>query len=601
MNSIKKAVCALLFSAAVSAVWAANLESFVPSMAIQRFPAIESLYNKLDLSDPYRTVVSGLFTQDSVLKTEKRPFLVYVAPSNHQAESYVCIIPDSKQDPRQTLELNGWKEIADANGLILVIMQPKDGSWDWEKDGAYLNAMYSQSRLRQWYNVQKGNSYLVGYGDGAKLAQSWALRQPTNFASVATFGPIGVDTDFLASASALKTESPLVKNNEIPVPMWMFVESCGTQERAVFDYWKAANRADEAQSFRNSDVSELYLAKPNALSTFVDDVDMVAQTRLTVAPDVLADNPARTRKTWDFLASVTRTGGLINSDLRPAYTLADWHATRRTIQIDGVTRQWFEFVPVQLHNAVMGKVPLVVAMHGSSTTADAFLWRSEWIKLASERGFIVVFPAASFNRDAKAMPRPNWNIADDPTNFDDYMFLRSMITEVTDRLPVDASRVYATGQSMGFMTSLAIALRHDDLITAIAGETGFLLTDKAGAPYYTSADAARTSKIPVFVIIGQNDMPDFLNEATKKINLDYWIKRDGAGTYEAPFGFYVDGRYQITTWADAKNTPLVQYAFELERPHAPVPSDNTMLYDGFLSKWSRSVDGKLFYMGAEVR
>ncbi len=601
MKSIKKALCVLLLLASACASYAAGAGSFVAKTGIQKFPAISSLYDKLDLSDPYKTVVSGLFRQDLNLKTETRSFLVYVAPNNHQSESYVCIIPDSRQDPRQALELNGWKEIADANGLVLVIMEPKSGGWDIEKDMTYLSTMYSQSRLRQWYNVQKGNSYLVGYGDGATLAQAWAMRTPANFASVATFGPVSLSVDFIASAAAAKTESPLVRNNEIPLPMWMFVESCGVPERRVFEYWKTANQADGTQVFRNDDVSELYLAKPNALSTFVDEVDMIAQTRLSVAPNALADDAERTKKVWGFLSSVTRTGGIINSDLRPAYTLQDWKATKQTIQIDGVTRQWFEFVPAQLHNAVNGKVPLVVAMHGSSTTADAFLWRSEWIKLANERGFIVVFPAASFNKDDKAMPRPNWNIAEDKTNFDDYKFLRGMIADVSKRLPADPSRVYATGQSMGFMTSLAIALRLDDLVTAIAGETGFLLTDKAGAPYYTSEYAKHTGKIPVFVIIGQNDMPDFLSEPTKKINLEYWIRRDAAGEYEAPFGSYVDGRYRITSWADRNNIPLVQYAFELERPHAPVPSDNTMLYDGFLSKWSRGSDGTLYYMGKAIQ
>jgi len=254
---------------------------FTPQTEIRKLPEVASLYGKLDLSDPYKTVVSGLFRQTVTMKEESRSFLVYVAENNRQAEPYVCLIPDSKQDPRELLEMNGWKAIADANGLILVIMESRNGAWDLEKDMAYLSAMYSQSRARQWYNVQKGNSYLVGYGDGANLAQAWTMRAPTNFASVATFGQVSLSRDFMSAAAAVKTESPAVKNNTIPVPMWMFVESYGKTEQAVLDYWKGANKADLTQVYKNSDVTELYLAKPDARSTLVDEQDTVAQPRLS--------------------------------------------------------------------------------------------------------------------------------------------------------------------------------------------------------------------------------------------------------------------------------------------------------------------------------
>jgi hypothetical protein len=106
--------------------------------------------------------------------------------------------------------------------------------------------------------------------------------------------------------------------------------------------------------------------------------------------------------------------------------------------------------------------------------------------------------------------------------------------------------------------------------------------------------------MPVFVIIGEKDMKEFLSESTKRANLEYWIGRNEAGRYDTPFGFHSDGRYRITTWANRDNIPLVRYALQAGRCHAPVPSDNTMLYDGFLCLWSRSLEGRLLYMGVEV-
>jgi poly(3-hydroxybutyrate) depolymerase len=574
---------------------------FVPSVTIGEFPPIGSLYESLDLSDPYRTVVSGLFREPISVGGVERSYLVYIGEENHQSNPYVCLIPESTQDPRELLELSGWKQIADENGLVLVVPEPQNDRWAVADDIAYLNSMDSQSKTRRWYNVQKGNTYLVGYGDGATLAQAWIMQSPQSFASAATFGRLSLTSSFISATATAGTDTPYVHNGEIPVPMWLFAEEYGESERAVMDHWKTANRSATAEIFSSTDLTEMYVARPNPLSNMVDEQDMVAQTRLTVTRDARAYNELRTTAVWKFLSSVTRTGGLHNSDLRPAYSLEEWNAFKRTLTVSGVVRHWFEFVPEQLQYTSEGGVPLVVGMHGQSTTADAFLWRTEWIRLANERGFIVVFPAGALSNSDRVMPRPDWNIAADPNRFDDYAFLRQMIQEVSARLPVDNSRVYATGQSMGFMTSLAIAVEMEDLITAIAGETGFLLGDENGGPYYTSERAQLETRMPVFVIIGEHDMPPFLRDSTKRINLEYWINRNDAGRYDAPFGEYVDGRYRITTWSNAQNIPLVQYGFMLERPHAPIPSDNTLLYDGFLSRWSNGEGGTLYYMGAEVR
>ena len=600
-SSIINLFLGLAFCCAAIVAVTASPQSEAPSIRVQDFPAIGSMYEKLDLNDPYKTVVSGLFREPVKVGESEREFLVYIAESNRQANPYICLIPDAGQDPVEFLVESGWKEIADGSGSIIVIMRPLEGAWDFERDLPYLKAMYSQSRKRQWYNVQKGNSYLAGYADGASMAQQWSMIDPAAFASMASFGNLAVSEDFMISAAGRSTDRESIKAGEIPVPVWMFVEKSGEAEKAVLDYWKSANNADTRQSFCGEDLDVLYLAQKNPLNSLLDEQDMIAQTRLTETSDALKPNVARTQKVWEFLSSVTRTGGILNGDLRPAYTLEEWQAKKRTIIIDGVTRHWFEFVPEKLYPTDGEKAPLVVAMHGQSTTADAFLWRSEWIKLANERGFMVVFPAASLTQSDKVMPRPSWNTINGGSDdqFDDLKFLREMVREVSGRLPVDKTRVYATGQSMGGMTSLSIAIDQKNVFAAIAIETGFLITDETGAPSYTSQQALANSKVPVFIVIGEHDLPPFLDEKVRKGNMSYWISLDEAGSYDKPYGQYVDGRYNITTWA-FNNIPIVQYALQLERPHAPVPSDNLMLYDGFLSRWSRNADGTLNYLGKSI-
>ncbi len=69
---------------------------------------------------------------------------------------------------------------------------------------------------------------------------------------------------------------------------------------------------------------------------------------------------------------------------------------------------------------------------------------------------------------------------------------------------------------------------------------------------------------------------------------------------QTPAAAIKDGRYNITVWANKDGVPLVQYARVDEKPHTPLPMDNYIMYDTFLSKFSRGTDGRLYYMGKAV-
>ena len=72
-------------------------------------------------------------------------------------------------------------------------------------------------------NVQKGNNYLVAYGDGSSIAQSWAMKAPANFCSFASFGDFSVSADFMKKAGDAPSELSYVPMKEVPMPVWMFV------------------------------------------------------------------------------------------------------------------------------------------------------------------------------------------------------------------------------------------------------------------------------------------------------------------------------------------------------------------------------------------
>lgn len=579
-------IAALIFASSISA------------LDIQKFPKSGDMYGMINPADPYRTVISGLFRQTVKVGTADRTFLVYIAKDNAQYQPGVVIVPDSGQNGVAFLEKSGWKEIADANGMILVIAESPDGKWDRDRDLVYLDRVYTVSHNREWYNLQKGNNYLAAYGDASSVAQSWAMKTPANFGSFATFGDVAVSADFMKKAGEAPSELAYIPVKEIPMPVWMFVPKMTADAEALLRYWKYSNKAD-GDMLSDANATGIYLAKANSIDTLLDEQDTLAQTRYTIVSDADAISPERTKTVWKFLSSVIRPVGLANGDLRAARSAQDWGIVRRTIVVDGITRYWLEFVPARLRATAPGKAPLVVYSHGGSNTAEAIVDRTELIKFANERGFIAAFPTGALTKSATSMPSPTWNTPEDPAMWDDYKFMRAMTGDIVSRLPVDAGRMYLAGQSMGGMNTLACSLRLNDLYAAGYSNAAFLI--QSSMNLMKSPKILNGNKMPILIIIGERDQSANLDIKNIEPNLSYWITRSVVGSFGKPSGVYKDGRYNFQVWSDGNGVPLVKYAIVDEKPHTPLPSDIFIGYDDFLSKYSRGADGTLYYMGAAVK
>ncbi|MFA6504822.1 MAG: PHB depolymerase family esterase [Treponemataceae bacterium] len=568
------------------------------ALEIKQFPKSGDMYKMLNPADPYKTVISGLFRQTVKVGDVDRTFLVYIAKDNAQYQPYVVIVPDGKQDPVAVLEKSGWKEIADAGGMILIVAETVDKKWKADRDLAYLDKLYSVSHVRNWYNVQKGNNYLVAYGDGSSVAQSWAMKTPANFCSFATFGDFSVGADFMKKAGDAPSELKYIPMKEVPMPVWMFVPKMTADVKAVLDYWKYSNKAT-GDMLSDANATGIFLAKTNGIDTLIDEQDYLAQTRYTVVKDASALNPKRTAIVWKFLSSVIRPVALANGDLRAARSTEEWGAVKKTIVVDGITRYWIEFVPKTLRKTADGVAPLVVYCHGNNNTAEAIVDRTEIFKCAAERGVIVAVPTGALYNDLKQMPNPRWNLEEKADEWNDYSFIREMVKDVTSRLPVDKSRIYLSGQSYGSMATMAFSLRMNDIFAAGASTAAFVIGDDR--LLYKSPKILQGNKTPIFLILGEKDMPPFLNPADTELNMSYWIDRNKVGAYDSPVGKYKDGRYNITVWANQDGVPLVQFAKVDEKPHTPLPMDNFIMYDTYLSKFSRGEDGTLYYLGKAVK
>ena len=572
-------------------------------LPLQKLPTIADMYGMLDLKDPYRSPISGLFSESATVDTKQREFFVYIGAKNRQSEPFVILVPDSKQpNPSDLLVKSGWKDIADADGLIVAIAKPTGSPWSSEADLAYLKAISSEAHSRHHYNVQRGHDFLIAYGDSATVAQKWAMAEPGSFAAIATLGDIAtIDPKFIAQTESGTTRLASVSASDIPLPVWFFVSGLDANAKAVLDTWNKRNKVD-SEKFSTGMATGVYMPKTGSIDSLINEQNFLAQTRYTVTPAPAAVDVARTKAIWRFMSPIERPAGFANNALRSSRTVEQWGATKRNIDVNGVTRYWVEFVPRQVFNTTPGKVPLVVYFHGNNNTAESMLGRSELIKVANDRGFVAIMMTGALYHDTAQAPNPYWNLAEDPKAFDDYAYVRAAIQDVVKRLPVDTTRIYAMGQSYGSAATLAFGLRMNDVFAAGAG-TGLFLFNQL-LPLYDSDKVLKGNLMPINVLLGTEDMGGgTLQNASFRVNYPHWLERNGLVTDidKAITGTYRSGRFTVYDFANAKGVPLVEYVLVDERVHTIVPMDLYFQYDTFVSKWSRGSDGTLYYLGKPVQ
>jgi len=568
---------------------------------VQTLPETGDMYEMLDLQDPYRTTISGLFVQEIDFNSTSQQIHVYIGSENRQSEPFVLLLVDPEEDVPSFVERSGWQTIADEQGLIIAIAQPLGTTWEAAEDLEYLDAVYTQTHNRSHYNAQKGNNYLVAYGDAATIGQMWTMKSPQNFASFATFGDLQpISENFMRHAASEPSKLDGVAIGDLPMPTWLFTSELDANAQAVVDYWNARNNASE-EKFSTDLAAGVFMARTNTTDSLINEQNFLAQTRYSVVADPETAEPATTRAVWGFLSSVVRPVGFSNNALRPARSVEEWGGTTRHLEVDGVNRYWVEYVPEQTFPTDGTEVPLVVYFHGNNNTAQSMVARSELIKVAKERGFITILLTGALYNTHRLFPNPKWNLTESEDEFDDYAYVRAAIADTVERLPIDTSRVYAMGQSYGSMAMLAMSLRMNDVFAAGAGTGGFLLGDRA--ELYESEKVLRDNQMPIQVLLGEFDGAGGVWENQQmREQMPYWLERNGliGDVDEALTGTYKSGRFNVFEFSNDRGVPLVQYVTVDQRIHTIVPMDLYFQYDTFVSKWSRGEDGTLYYMGKAV-
>ncbi len=159
--------------------------------------------------------------------------------------------------------------------------------------------------------------------------------------------------------------------------------------------------------------------------------------------------------------------------------------------IDGLERNIHVFIPPG-YAADSAPVPLLLALHGAGGSGQGIASFSGFNELATEAGFIVVYPDG-YN-GAWNDARPDARVL----RVDDVRFLSLTIDFLVERLNIDTDRIYAAGYSMGGMMAFRLGCQLRDKIAAVASVASTF-------PAYQLDSCLFAAPVPVLVVQGTED------------------------------------------------------------------------------------------------
>ena len=235
-------------------------------------------------------------------------------------------------------------------------------------------------------------------------------------------------------------------------------------------------------------------------------------------------------------------------------------------------------------------MPLVVALHGCTQTADGFRLLTRWDAQAEAKGFIVLFPEQS----SGANPMKCWNFFQDASmhrSAGDPARIAAVTSLIENSYNVDPHRVYVTGLSAGGGMSSVMAATYPDYFAAIGIGSGCEYAATATCAGYRSADPAQAAQLaykemgprarPIPFIAFQGDADTTVPPANADQLVQQWLLTndmadDGAANgsvqtrpSKTAFGFAPGGRsYTLRTYADGQQAELAQYWLVRGMTHA---------------------------------
>ncbi|MCQ2453749.1 MAG: hypothetical protein MJ136_04195 [Clostridia bacterium] len=537
----------------------------------------------VDPTDPLTSQYFGLYSNDLTMADGTvRQVYQYVPTSWMYRQPEVAVAVPSDADPVAFFESTGWKEASDNGAFAVVLMMAGEGGWQAD-ESEYTMAAFNFMDARTNLQTQDSAFYMVGYGDAANAVMAHAVVNSELFAGFAAFGVDNFDVTVL-ELGAEESEKEGTPKSAVAVPMWIGAEEKTASVEALIEYWKNANECSD-DYVSNSYADEIYsypeyLAKTNEI-TYAH----VSKVYVTIGEEDV-QTPAFTANLWsNFLRRVRRQdSGAINA-LRYFADNNEMGMDHQYTVVDGVTREYFVYVPEEVKAGEITNVPVVFVAHGGGGSGEEFPARTGWNKTAEEFNFVCVFLTGSTGGKYKASS--TWSGADVP-------FFKAAREFVLANYSVDASRVYFTGHSQGSVMTYNVALQCPELIAAACGNDGIV--------YRAKVENINDSIVMPFMLnIGEMDkhfiegggnygqVPDIVAE---------WAARYGIDSTAHVFN-YDDGQNYGTDYVNAQGIVVIREQWNKDKIHAMIPNDTYTVWN-FLCNYSRGVDGTSYYKGVAI-
>lgn len=570
----------------------------------------------VDLSDPSKCPLTGLYRQTWAIGKEERSVLTYMPEGLHYNSPCLIIAPPSDADPAAFLEESGWAEFAERKQVFAVVLECGDGmdsSWNYDgKDADFMNNVYKRVQDREYYVVMQDCIYAFGFGDGAVIAQQAAMKMTSEWSGLATFG--GFNEKVMLNAGDARDEDSGNQESEMYIaakkcqlPVWLFLPEVNGLTEQVSGYWKRENHC-QPEPLLDTSGTEIFMPE-NVKRTSKTNDDNIAQTRITKGFAAEKTDCGLLEYMWSYIGAARRHRGYGNKILRYYRDPIANGATYHTVTVDGITREWYEYVPEEVKGGGVN-VPLVVVMHGRGGNGETFFDITDMSVVAEERKFIAVFPTADLYqvREDGLRNVRLWNGSYGDRKIDSLRFLRQMVEDVKTRNPVDTGRIYACGQSSGgYMTSYC-AMAASDLFAAVSPWSGFSLPGGRGPFSYDRAGWFEAGNIPYCILVGEKDnffdgkqLWPFAENTEGDGELAAFVKfLVGQFRLEEEPGIYCCHPVTYYVWKNNRGVPMLKVGIVKDMPHANYAEESRIAYDEFLSQFAKGEDGKLLYMGREA-
>jgi poly(hydroxyalkanoate) depolymerase family esterase len=244
-------------------------------------------------------------------------------------------------------------------------------------------------------------------------------------------------------------------------------------------------------------------------------------------------------------------------------------------------------------------VPLVVALHGCTETADVYRQLSGWDGEAQAQGFIVLFPQQSSSRNSEGCW--NWFLqADMQRGSGEPSIIAGMVSSVEQNYSIDAHRVYVAGFSAGGAMANVMAATYPDVFAAVGvgsgceynglpcvGAPGPAASQTGQEAYEAMGSHARVMPAIVF----QGDSDDIVAPANGPLIVNEWqvtdnYALDGSATGAIPTsplnvtnGVSPGGQsYTVTHYGDQNGNDLIDYWVMHGMNHAWSGGSSSELY-----------------------